>query len=80
MRETPGVEEQIQSFKSDLVKKTTSLKTVRDKFIERVDNRRTVLHKTGCFYEHVHKVGYVAYMTGSTRMLQMTSHLYVHTT
>ena len=56
VREAPGVEERIQSFKSDLVKKTTSLKAVWDKFIQRVDNRRSVLHKTGCFYERVHKV------------------------
>lgn len=50
------MEAQIRSFKSDLVKKTTSLKAVWDKFLQRVDNRKTVLHKTVCFYERVNKV------------------------
>lgn len=56
VHEAPAVEAQIHSFKSDLVKKTTSLKAVWDKFLQRVDNRKAVLHKTVCFYERANKV------------------------
>ena len=60
VHEAPEVEAQIHSFKSDLVKKTTSLKAVWDKFLQRVENRKTVLHKTVCFYERVNKVRLLA--------------------
>ncbi len=59
VHEAPEVEAQINSFKSDLVKKTTSLKAVWDKFLQRVDNRKIVLHKTVCFYERVNKVRFL---------------------
>ena len=81
VHEAPEVEAQIRSFKSDLVKKTTSLKAVWDKFLQRVDNRKAVLHKTVCFYERVNKV---RFLPGSDVLLALNVEcrsqiLYVHT-
>lgn len=44
------VEAQISGFRSDLVKKTSSLKAVWDKFLQRVANRGMVLSGALAFY------------------------------
>ena len=44
------VETRISGFRSDLVKKTTSLKAVWDKFLQRVANRGMVLSGALAFY------------------------------
>ena len=81
VHEASEVEAQIHSFKSDLVKKTTSLKAVWDKFLQRVDNRKIVLHKTVCFYERVNKV---RFLPGSDVLLALSVEcrsqiLHIHT-
>ena len=54
--QAPQIESQIHGFKSELVKKATSLKTVWDKFLQRVDNRRKILLLTSGFYDNTAKV------------------------
>ena len=54
--EAPQVEAQIKGFQSELVKKTTSLRAVWDKFLLKVDNRRKVLHTATSFYDNLSQV------------------------
>lgn len=50
------VESRITGFRSDLEKKTTSLGAVWGKFLQRVDNRGTVLTMAIAFYTTIEKV------------------------
>lgn len=50
------VEAEIKGFRSDLGKKTWSLKTVWDKFLQRVENRGMVLHMAMAFHTHIQQV------------------------
>lgn len=50
------VEAEIIGFRSDLGKKTSSLKTVWDKFLQRVENRGVVLHMALTFHTDIQQV------------------------
>lgn len=50
------MESQITGFRSDLVKKAGSLGAVWDKFLQRVENRGTVLTMAIAFHSSVEKV------------------------
>ena len=50
------VEAEIKGFHSDIGKKTFSLKTVWDKFIQRVENRGVVLHMALTFHTDIQQV------------------------
>lgn len=54
--EAPNVEAQIQGFQPDLVRKTTSLHTVWEKFLQRVENRRDTLHMATSYYGNLNQV------------------------
>ena len=56
--EAAEVDSRIDRFKSDLVKKTTSLKAVWDKFSKRVDDRHAMLLLATHFYDNIEEVGH----------------------
>ena len=56
--EAAEVDSRIDRFKSDLVKKTTSLKAVWDKFSKRVDDRHAMLLLATHFYDNIEEVSH----------------------
>ena len=51
-----AVESGITGFRSDLLKKATSLHAVWDKFMQRVTNRKAVLGRAARYYDNTAKV------------------------
>lgn len=56
--EADDVDGRIRGFKSDLVTKATTLKTVWDKFTARLADRHTVISLAASFYDNVEEVSW----------------------
>ena len=60
--EAGEVDHQIRGFKSDLSKKAGSLKSVWDKFVTRLEDRRAVISVAAGFYGNVEEVSRCTYL------------------